>query len=250
LQLGFRSLSSVASTELVLWPPPDAPVSVATWLRELTSFTKCLVEPPPFPTDATRGHGEPVLLVPAFLSPDFSTAALRKFLCVQGFAPEPWGCGINFGPTSNALANLRARIRECAERHCRPVSVVGISLGGTLAREAAKGCGHCIERLITVASPVNLPVITPLAPIVRVASLFWDADMTIAAASVADPPPIPLTAVVSLSDGVVDWRACVPRSAPQTEVVTLHGDHMTLGSNPEVLRLVAARLAGNQNSVG
>jgi hypothetical protein len=33
-------------------------------------------------------------------------------------------------------------------------------------------------------------------------------------------------------------------------LVVLSGDHMTMGSNPEVLRIIAARLAGDQNSVG
>jgi len=243
-------VDSTASREFVLWPQPGASVSAATWLRELRGFSKSLFTPPPFPDDAARGQGEPVLLVPAFLSPDLSTAALRKFLHQQGFVPEPWGCGINFGPTPSALSNLRACIRASAERHRRKVSIVGISLGGTLAREATKRCASCVEHLVTVASPVNLPVVTPLAPLAKLASLFWDVDMKRAAARVAEPPPVPLTAVISSSDGIVDWRACVPRPAARTEVVTLSGDHMTMGSNPEVLRVIAARLAGSQNSIG
>ena len=243
-------MDSAASHALVLWPQPGAPVSTATWLRELKAFARCLAAPPSFPDDAARGNGEPVLLVPAFLSPDLSTAAIRKFLLRQGFAPEPWGCGVNFGPTPNTLANLHRSIRSSAERHGRKVSVVGISLGGTLAREAAKRSADCIARLITVASPVNFPVVTPLAPLARVASLFWEADVKKRAASVAEPPPVPLTAIVSLSDGIVDWQACVPRPSVQADVVALSGDHMTMGSNPEVLRVIAARLAGYQNSAG
>jgi pimeloyl-ACP methyl ester carboxylesterase len=224
-------------------------VSGTTWLRELKGFAKNLIVPPPFPLDAARGNGEPVLLVPAFLSPDVSTAAIRTFLGRQGFVPEPWGCGINFGPTPNTLAQLRKCIRASADRHGRKVLVVGISLGGTLAREAAKRSSECIERLITVASPVNLPVITPLAPLARVASLFWDTEMKGAAARVAEPPPVPLTAIVSVSDGILDWRACVPRPSEQTEIVKLFGDHMTMGSNPDVLRVIAARLAGYQSKL-
>jgi len=243
-------MHSAASREFVLWPPSGAPVSAATWLRELKGFSKSLVVPPRFPQDAALGNGEPVVLVPAFLSPDLSTAAIREFLKRQGFAPEPWGCGINFGPTPNALASLGACLHASAERHRRKVSVVGISLGGTLAREAAKRSADCIEQLVTVASPVNLPVVTPLAPLARFAALFWDRELKRAAAEIAEPPPIPVTAIVSPGDGIVDWHACVPQPSAQTEVVLLSGDHMTLGSNPEVLRVIAARLAGSQNSVG
>src|SRR5205814_3940380 len=137
---------SGAHQQFVLWPGPGAPVSAATWLRELNGFTRCLAAPPRFPDDVTPGHGEPVLLVPAFLSPDLSTAAIRKFLLRQGFAPEPWGCGINFGPTPNAVARLETKIRASAERSGRKISIVGISLGGTFAREAAKRSADCIER--------------------------------------------------------------------------------------------------------
>lgn len=243
-------MSSTASRELVIWPKAGAPVSVATWWRELRGFARSLVSPPPFPEDAARGHGEPVLVVPAFLSPDVSTAAIRKFLSRQGFAPEPWGCGVNFGPTPNVLARLRACIRASAERHRCKVSIVGVSLGGTLAREAVKRTSDCVDRLITIASPVNLPVITPLAPLAQAASYFWDVDMKLAFESVAEPPPTPVTAIISPSDGIVDWRACVPRPSAQTEIVPVWGDHMTLGSNPEVLFIIAERLAARQNSAG
>lgn len=243
-------MDSAASDELVLWPQPGASVSAATWLRELKAFARCLAAPPPFPDDAARGNGEPVVLVPAFLSPDLSTAAIRKFLLRQGFAPEPWGCGINFGPTPNTLANLCRCIRSTAERHQRKVSVVGISLGGTLAREAAKRSADCVACLVTIASPVNFPVVTPLAPLARAASLFWEADVKKSVTSVAEPPPIPLTAIVSLNDGIVDWQACLPRPAAQTEVVALSGDHMTMASNPEVLHVIAARIARYQNRAG
>jgi hypothetical protein len=243
-------MQSVTSSEFVLWPGNGASVSAATWLRELKGLAKSIIAPPPFPQNAARGHGEPVLLVPAFLSPDLSTVAIRKFLKLQGFTPEPWGCGINFGPTPNALARLRACIRASVERHGHKVSVVGISLGGTLAREAAKRSADCVDRVITVASPVNLPVVTPLAPLARLAAPFWDTELKKAAAEIAEPPPIPLTAIVSRSDGIVDWHACVPQPSAQTEMVVLSGDHMTMGSNPEVLRIIAARLAGDQNSVG
>jgi len=61
--------------------------------------------------------------------------------------------------------------------------------------------------------------------------------------SVADPPPVPVTAVISPVDGVIDWRVCVAEGAPHVETVMIAIHHMTMGSNPDVQRLVAARLA-------
>jgi pimeloyl-ACP methyl ester carboxylesterase len=120
---------------------------------------------------------------------------------------------------------------------------VGVSLGGTLAREAAKRCPDCVARVVTLVSPINMPVSTPLAPLARLAATLWDASARGALERVPEPPPVPLTAIVSPIDGVLDWRACLPRPAPQVDTVLIATAHMTIDANPEALRVVAARLA-------
>jgi pimeloyl-ACP methyl ester carboxylesterase len=228
--------------DFAIWPPPDSPVSVATWLREVAALTKVAASPPPFPEDAARGRGQTVIVVPGFCSPDISTARLREFLSRQGFSPRPWDCGPNLGPTKTALNGFERLLEEAAERH-GPVALVGISLGGTIAREMAKRRPECVRRVVTLVSPVKLPVATPLAPLAQFASLVWDSDARKTFASIAEPPPMPLTAIVNPKDGVVDWRACVPDPAPNVEMVIVEGAHMTMGSNPEAQKVVAARLA-------
>jgi len=42
---------------------------------------------------------------------------------------------------------------------------------------------------------------------------------------------------------VLDWRNSVPEYSPHVEVVKVEGAHMTMGSNPDAQRVVAARLA-------
>jgi hypothetical protein len=61
--------------------------------------------------------------------------------------------------------------------------------------------------------------------------------------AIAEPPPVPLTAVVTRDDGVIDWRAAVPAQADRVEVVEVSGPHMTVCSNPQVQHIVADRLA-------
>jgi dienelactone hydrolase len=237
------------SRPFVSWPGRGSPVSVRTWLREVGAFMAANVAPRPFPDDAAQGQGEPVIIVPAFLSPETSTAYLRKFLLRQGFAVERWGYGINLGPTRQTLEMLDRCLRITAEKHGRPVALVGISLGGTLAREAAKRSPECAVRVVTLASPINTPVTTPLAPLARLTALLWEGGAPEDFERIAEPPPVPLTAVVSPVDGVLDWRACLPQPAPDVETVLIPGAHMTIASNPDVLRVVAARLAaGNTRS--
>lgn len=228
-----------------LWPSRNSPVSAGTWLLEVRGLVQASVLPPPFPEDAARGHGEPVIVVPGFCSPDISTSNLRKFLSYQGFSAQSWHCGLNIGPTSNATAKLARQISECADRRGGRVSLVGVSLGGTMAREAAKLCSGSVSRVITLVSPINVPVVTPLAPLARLASIFWDGDFQDRFAQIAEPPPVPVTAIVSPSDGVVDWRCCVPGPATNVELVEIAGAHMTMGSNPEALRIIAARLSSD-----
>jgi pimeloyl-ACP methyl ester carboxylesterase len=218
-------------------------VSLTTWWREVRAFVTASLSPAFFPDDALRGQGEPVIVVPAFLSPGISTDSLRKFLLRQGFAAECWGCGMNIGPTHHSIEMLDRRLRMAAEKHGRKVALVGLSLGGTLAREAAKRCPESVWRVVTLASPINMPVTTPLAPLARLTAMLWDANAGSAFDRLAEPPPVPLTAIVSPVDGVVDWRACVPRPAPEVETVLVANAHMTIASNPDVLRLIAGRLA-------
>jgi pimeloyl-ACP methyl ester carboxylesterase len=138
---------------------------------------------------------------------------------------------------------LDRRLRMMAERHRRKVALVGLSLGGTLAREAAKRCPECVSRVVTLASPINMPVTTPLAPLARLTSMLWDSSAGAAFDRIAEPPPVPLTAVVTPVDGILDWRDCIPKPAAQVETVLVHNAHMTIASNPDILRLIASRLA-------
>lgn len=207
------------------------------------ALTAALVAPPPFPEAAARGRGQPVIVVPGFCSPEFSTARLRAFLNQQGFGAQSWDCGVNLGPIRPALVRFEQLVIKTAEDCGRPIALVGISLGGTLAREMAKFRPGHVARVVTLASPIRLPVVTPLAPLAHAASALWDAGAYDQLARIAEPPPVPVTAIVSPDDGVVDWRVCVPDSSPHVETVMVNGAHMTIGSNPEAQRIVAARLA-------
>jgi pimeloyl-ACP methyl ester carboxylesterase len=168
---------------------------------------------------------------------------LRQFLKLQNFAARSWDCGPNIGPTRTALSQFERQLAETAEQHGAPISLVGISLGGTLAREIAKRRPGCVAHVVTVVSPIKLPVATPLAPLAKFASLVWDDEARDLISRVAEPPPVPVTAIVNPKDGVVDWRACMPEPAPNIEIVLIEGHHMTMASNPDALRVVASRLA-------
>src|SRR5689334_2262040 len=157
-----------------VWPQQGSPVSVATFARELSALAKVSLAPPPFPDDAAKGSGQPIIVLPGFCAPEFSTARLRQFLKRQGFAVTSWNCGTNYGPTRTAFAHLERRIAETCERHGSRVSLVGLSLGGTMAREMAKRRPDCVARIVTLGSPIRIPVPSPLAPLAQFAAWSWE----------------------------------------------------------------------------
>ncbi len=226
-----------------VWPPSHASVSPATLAREMMALTQATLSPPPFPDDAARGAGQPVIVVPGFLAPDMSTGRLRDFLSGQNFRPVSWTSGVNLGPVRHVMAELQKQICDLAEREGRAVSLVGVSLGGTVARQVAKACPDRIARVITVVSPIHLPVVTPLAPLAQAAALLWDAQEVRDLAAIAEPPPVPLTAIISRDDGIIESEASRQQAGPQVEVVEVSGAHMSICSNPQVQRIIAYRLA-------
>lgn len=226
-----------------IWPPPHSTVSPASLAREMMALTQASLSPPPFPEGAARGDGQPVIVVPGFLAPDMSTGRLRDFLARQNFQPVSWTGGVNLGPMRQVKAGLERQIRDLAEATGRKVALVGVSLGGTTARQVAKCCPDRIARVITLVSPIRIPVVTPLAPLAQAAALLWDAEEVADLAAIAAPPPVPLTAVISREDGIIDWEASRPDPCASVEVVEITGSHMAICSNPDVQRIVADRLA-------
>jgi pimeloyl-ACP methyl ester carboxylesterase len=227
--------------DFAVWPDRDAPVSAATFLNDLADAARVTLKPPPYPGDAARGRGQTVLVLPGFGAHDVTTARLRGFLARQGFAPHPWSCGVNMGPVPNLLRRVEARVRSLAGEG--RIALVGVSLGGTFAREIARRMPGRVSRVITLNSPVRLPVVSPLAPLAHAAALLWDAEGRATLARIGAPVPVPLTAIVSPVDGVLDWRGTLPEPGPEVEIVRIAGSHTAMGSNPQAQRIIAGRLA-------
>ena len=224
-----------------VFPPRGAPVSAASLAREMAAVARVTISPPPFPEGAARGNGQPVIVLPGFGAKDFTTARLRDFLAVQGFAPRPWPCGANLGPAKHVLMRVERDVADMAARHGK-VALVGISLGGTIAREIARRHPDKISRVITLGSPVRLPVVSPLAPLAQAASLLWDADGRASLSRILEKLPVPLTAIITPIDGIVDWECCRPEPG-DGEVIEVRTGHSIMASTPEVQRIVADRLA-------
>ena len=125
-----------------------------------------------------------------------------------------------------------------------PLRLVGWSLGGFLAREAAREVPQHVAHVITLGSPVlGGPKYTAMARFFRAVGGDLDAIEKEIQDREQTPIRTPITAIYTESDGVVDWRACIDRVSRHVEHVAVRSTHCGLGFTPDVLRIVAERLA-------
>jgi len=192
---------------------------------------------------APRGDGHPVLVLPGLAASDVSTRPLRMFLKELGYAAHGWKQGQNRGPRPGVEDGIDARIVELSARYQRNVSMVGWSLGGVYAREAARRTPSLVRQVVTLGSPfANEPRASNAWQLYEALSGRQSINEARRSAMKL-PPPVPSTAIYSRSDGVVAWQGCREQESATTENIEVEGSHCGLGHNPVVLYAVADRLA-------
>ncbi|MGB8328826.1 MAG: hypothetical protein WCE62_01770 [Polyangiales bacterium] len=172
----------------------------------------------PFLAGGPRGDAHSSIVLPGLFASDTSTATLRAFLRSRGYNALGWGLGRNPGFGTGLLDAMVALTQAEFRRSGRPVSLVGWSLGGVYARETARKAPDAVRCVITLGSPIQLDERTRRAP------------------------PVPSTAIFSVSDGVVAPHWAREITGDRTENIEVPGSHFGLGYNPFVLHAVADRL--------
>lgn len=190
-----------------------------------------------------KGDGHPVLVFPGMGANDLTTAPLRNFLNDLGYVTQGWGQGLNLGPRDGVLTQCAADVRALSEKHGRPVSLIGWSLGGLYAREITKELPDRTRCVITLGTPfAGHPRATNAWRIFEALSGQSAHDPAIIA-RLRTPPPVPTTSIYSRTDGIVSWHCSLNDLGPQVENIEVHASHIGMGMNPLALYAVADRLA-------
>jgi len=214
-----------------------------SWSAFAGEFWEFATRRPEVPSGASLppGRDAPVLVIPAFLTGDSFTQPIRTFLDDCGFRSHGWQLGVNWGPTRGILRDLAARLAQIHRAHGGvPVNLIGISLGGLLARDLAHQSPGLIRHLVTIAAPVRLPTATPLEPLFHALTPFYSPAMDLE--RVSTPLPVPWTAIYSKRDGIIAWESCVCADA-NGECIAVDAPHLAMARHPETLKTVVNRLA-------
>jgi pimeloyl-ACP methyl ester carboxylesterase len=187
-----------------------------------------------------------VLVIPGFLATDGMTARLRSWLARDGLLVEPAGVGRMVGLTDGILDGLVAAVDSMHERYEQPVTVVGWSFGGLLARWLSHERPDAVEYVVSLGSPWR-----PNGEETRVSAAFMYAakrfGLSTRAVPVMEtlrgPMTTPYTAIYSTSDGMVPWQACRAEDDGPTENIAVPSSHVGLVCNPVVLSVLRERLA-------
>ena len=218
-----------------------------------------LVRDPVFRGDGMAdGRGRPVLLIPGFLAGDGSLSMMAGWLKRTGYRPSRAGIVSNVNCAGVLLPRLEKRLERLVDLQGKRAAVVGQSRGGTLAKVLARRRPDLVSGVVALGSPQVDPLaVHPLVrlqveAVGRLGSLgapglfkrscikgdccasFWE--------DLAGPlaAGIPLVAVYSKSDGVVDWHSCLDPHA--TDLVEIRASHCGMAVSRSAWRVVAEAL--------
>ena len=186
---------------------------------------------------AFDGGGRPVLLIPGFLADEARMSLLAATLRRANYRAKRWQQGRNLGASASTLTDIVRRIDRIVESTGQPVALVGWSLGGVFAREAAKLAGDRVDQVVTLGSPIGGDLRANHA---------WRLYERVAGHSVDEPPvplehsraPQPTTALWSRRDGVVAVDQARGDEGQRDRAVEVDCTHMGFVSDPVALAAV------------
>jgi triacylglycerol lipase len=236
-----------------------ARLRIPIWREGLVPFERAALMRDPIVRGAgvPPGDGGPVLLIPGFMAGDRSLGPMARWLRNLGHRPCRARIVANVDCTTASVERLEASVERLAERHGRPVSIIGQSRGGAFARLLAVRRPEHVDRVVCLGSPLLDPMaVHPLvhAQVVAVAALgtvgapglftqacWWGTccEETREQARAPLPVGIDLVSVYSRTDGVVDWRACLD---PQARQIEIRASHVGMAVNREAWRVVGETL--------
>ncbi|MEO0699856.1 MAG: alpha/beta hydrolase [Pseudomonadota bacterium] len=132
----LRELPNLA----LIWSSPVRPVRVADPLQ---------------PGATGEPVRAPVLVFPGILSHDSATSLMRRTLRASGYYAYASRLGVVTGMKPGLVAAAEARLDAIYAKHGKPVTLIGISLGGLYARVLAQRHPGKVGLVMTLGTPFS-----------------------------------------------------------------------------------------------
>ncbi len=191
------------------------------------------------PRPTLRDRGEAVVL-PGFGSGPSAMFAVKRTLRNVGFRARDWDQGFNSGDVETQWEAFSAGIAERFQRTGKTVTLVGWSLGGYIARETARDQPDAVSKVITLGTPVyGGPRYSTVANVYQRRGFDLDDIEQTTIERYQDPIRVPVVALYSRNDGIVNWEACIDHWSPQVEHIEVNASHLGMGFARESLRVLA-----------
>lgn len=191
-----------------------------------------------------HGDGLPVLLLPGYGADERTMGTLERRLRALGYDVRHWQQGRNHGMVQKLLPRLVELVRSWVAETGQPVTLVGWSLGGYIARELARELPDVVAGVLTMGSPaVGGPKYTITANAYRRRGFDLDAIESEMARRDALPIRCPLTILFSKVDGIVSWPATLDRITPQARHIEVDCSHIGMVFDVRIFRIIAQALA-------
>lgn len=196
--------------------------------------------------DLVAGHdggGRPVIVLPGLFTSDARTAMARRVLRKAGYRAYGWGLGFALPVTEDTLPRFGQRVDEVIAREGGPVSLVGWSLGGLIAREYAKLAPEKVEKVVTLGSPIAGDPRHNRA---------WRAyewvggnpvDRLPVAVDRETKPPVETIAIWSSGDGIIPPHAARGEAHMHDRTIEVSCGHLSMVNAPDALAAMLAALA-------
>ena len=206
-----------------------------------------------------RGQGEPVLVIPGFLSNDIVMVEMHRWLFRIGYRPHFSRIPFNTDCPNETARMLVSRVQGIHERSGHKVRVVGHSLGGMLARSLVQRAPQHVDRVVTMGSPFRElvkahPSVVGLWDHLKIAKGDLVGHNLKASCGTGhclcgfvkdmlDPEAteVPQFAIYSRVDGVAHWESCMDENPEHNDEVEC--THVGMAFHPQVFRVLADRLA-------
>jgi len=213
----------------------------------------------------------PVCVLPGLWASDGTMSTLRRFLRKSGYDAQGWGMGRNMagrgwqgdlsdlsegwaigerdrphrgeGAVSAQCDQFGKILKERSERLGRPIALIGWSLGGFIAREAARDHPDHVSCVITLGSPlIGGPKYTLINKRYRRKGLDidWIEEQTRKRHEIDIQCPV--ISIYSKQDAIVHWSASIDHWTPNAKHYEVDCTHASYGFHAPTFEIVIHEL--------